>query len=847
MTEELRIIISAVTAPAQESIKKVNGELKKLEGQSKSTSSKAGGALKGMGKAFGVAAGVAVAAIAAIVAAVVALTSAITNLSKSTKEYRAEQAKLNTAFLSAGSTAEQAAETYNDLYRFLGDSGKATEAAGHLAKLTTEEKALAEWTTSLQGVYATFGDSLPIESLTEAANETARVGKVTGTMADALNWAGVNEDAFNARLAETNSLAEREALIRGTLNGLYSDAARIYEQNNQEILQQNEAQARLDATMGRLGKTATPLVTAFTNLSNAILTALGPAIEWLSRGLTVVINALTRAVQWVSAFIGVLGGDTSAKGLANTKQIASGIGSASTGAGKLANNLGTATKAAEKLRKTTAGFDELNVVSSPTANAGSAGGGAGAGGGGGAVGGGLPLGNFAIGDTLTSGLDGASGKLVAFGEKIKGVFNDLKTRVVEWATLFTPTFEAWKTAFAELGAPMTSAFESIKTSIGGLWTETLQPFSGYLLEEFLPNIVNSFSENFAPIFTDVMSFAVLQFAEDFQWACENINKIVEDIITPTMKLLETITTDTFDIIGDEWKESGADLLDGIKGFINSFKSIWDNLYNNILKPVWDVIVDAVKEMWEKHLKDLVAGVVSFAAKVGTAVMTIWNNFLSPIVNWIITVMAPIVVGAVKSIMDIVSTIVGIVSGVVKGVLKSLGGLMDFLTGVFSGNWKKAWQGLKDFFKGIWDSIWSICKGVVNLIIDGINGLWSGIYNTIRGLVNGVGSVAGAIGDILGKNWKFSMPSKPSRIPKLATGGIVRSATVAMIGEAGKEAVLPLENNTEWMDKLADKIANRQTGPSKIVLMLNERELGWANINSINSITKQTGALQLAFV
>jgi phage-related protein len=844
VNEELKIIISAVTAPAQENIKKVNGELKKLEGQSKSSSGKAGGALKGMGKAFGAAAIVATAAITAIIGAVVALTAALSNLSKSTKEYREEQAKLNTAFLSAGGTAEQAAETYNDLYRFLGDSSKATEAAGHLAKLTTEEQALAQWTTSLQGVYATFGDSLPIESLTEAANETARVGKVTGTMADALNWAGVNEDAFNAQLEKTNSLSEREALIRGTLNGLYSDAARIYEQNNQEIIQQNEAQARLDATMGRLGKVTTPLATAFTNLSNAIMVALGPAIEWLANGLTVVINALTRAVQWVSAFIGVLGGGESAKGIANTKQIASNISSTSAGADKLAGGLGAANKAAEKLKKTTAGFDELNVISSPTKSAGAAGGGAGAGG---AAGGGLPLGDFAIGDSLTSGLDNAGAKFSEFGEKVKGVFTDLKNRVVEWATLFTPTFEAWKTAFSGLIEPFTLSFESIKTSIGGLWSETLAPFSGYLLEEFIPTITNSFSENFAPIFTDVMSAAVTQFAADFEWGCQKINELVNDVVVPAMDLLKTITTDTFDIIGDEWEKSGDDLLKGVQGFVESIKGIWDNLYNNILKPAWDVIVGALREMWEKHLKDLVAEIVSFASKVGTAVTTIWNNFLAPIVNWIITVLAPVIVGAVESIMDVVDTIIGIVSGVVKGVLKALGGLMDFITGVFSGNWKLAWQGIKDFFKGIWDGIWSICKGIVNLIIDGINGLWTGIYNVIKGLVNGIGSIAGAIGSLFGQDWKFSMPSKPAKIPKLATGGIVRSATVAMVGEAGKEAVLPLENNTEWMDKLADKIAGRQTTPSKIVLMLNEKELGWANINSINSITRQTGELQLAFV
>jgi SLT domain-containing protein len=86
-----------------------------------------------------------------------------------------------------------------------------------------------------------------------------------------------------------------------------------------------------------------------------------------------------------------------------------------------------------------------------------------------------------------------------------------------------------------------------------------------------------------------------------------------------------------------------------------------------------------------------------------------------------------------------------------------------------------------------------------------------------------------------------------QIPKLAKGGIVDEATLAMIGERGKEAVIPLENNTAWMDILAEKLASRQKGPEKIVLMLDGRELGWANINSINSITRQTGSLQLQLV
>jgi hypothetical protein len=79
---------------------------------------------------------------------------------------------------------------------------------------------------------------------------------------------------------------------------------------------------------------------------------------------------------------------------------------------------------------------------------------------------------------------------------------------------------------------------------------------------------------------------------------------------------------------------------------------------------------------------------------------------------------------------------------------------------------------------------------------------------------------------------------------LAEGGIATASTLANIGENGREAVLPLDHNTEWMDALADKIASRSQGPTKLVLKVGEKELGWASIKGINQITRQTGELQL---
>lgn len=211
--------------------------------------------------------------------AVVGVATALTALGPATEEYRTEMAKLNTAFEASGASAELAKTTYDGLYRVLGDSGQATEAAGHLAQLTTEEKALSEWTTICQGVYATFGDSLPIEGLTEAANETAKVGQLTGSLADALNWAGVNEEEFQQKLDACNTEAEREALIRETLTGLYDEAATSYEKNAAGILAQNEASAKMTEAMAQLGEAVAPVMTMLAELGSEILADLAPHVE----------------------------------------------------------------------------------------------------------------------------------------------------------------------------------------------------------------------------------------------------------------------------------------------------------------------------------------------------------------------------------------------------------------------------------------------------------------------------------------------------------------------------------------------------------------------------------------
>ena len=272
MNEELKIIISAQVNNLKKNVKDAQNKVKDFSDQVKEAKKDVDETFKNAGTSIANGMKVGATAIAGMGAALLALGA-------STAEYRNEQAKLQTAFEAAGGSASQATTTYNDLYRVLGDSGQATEAAAHLAKLTTNQKDLGEWTTIATGIYATFGDSLPIESLTEAANETAKTGALTGGLADALNWAGVSEEAFQEKLDACNTEAEREQLIRSTLNGLYDDAAAKYEKNNADVLAQNEAQAKLDATMASLGETITPVITALTSLANDVLSALQPYLQ----------------------------------------------------------------------------------------------------------------------------------------------------------------------------------------------------------------------------------------------------------------------------------------------------------------------------------------------------------------------------------------------------------------------------------------------------------------------------------------------------------------------------------------------------------------------------------------
>ena len=190
-----------------------------------------------------------------ITTAATAAAGAFLSLESATAEYRAAQGKLLTAYETAGLSASDAQYAYSELYSVLGDTDRATEASQLLAQLATNGEDIAYWSHIAAGVMGTFGDSLPIEGLIEASNETAKVGQVTGVLADALNWVGISEDAFNEQLAACSDEAERGNLIMETLIDTYDAAADGFWENNAALVEARQNQALMDETLAKLGTT----------------------------------------------------------------------------------------------------------------------------------------------------------------------------------------------------------------------------------------------------------------------------------------------------------------------------------------------------------------------------------------------------------------------------------------------------------------------------------------------------------------------------------------------------------------------------------------------------------------
>ena len=673
--------------------------------------------------------------VTAVTGAFAAVGGALLYASESTEEYRTNMAKLETAFTEAGHTAETASQMYTSFFGFLGDEGQATEAAAHLAQLTDNQQALSEWTTIAAGVYATFGDSLPIENLTEAANETAKTGALTGGLADALNWAGVNEEQFQAKLDACSSSQEREALIRETLNGIYAESGEKYKENAADLIASNEAQARYTDAMAAFGEKAQPILSTVRDGFASLLEAAGSFLEDVDMDaitaaientfawfLDTAVPAIKDAIQWVIDHKDMILTMITAIGAGfvawNVVQIVSG-----------AIQAFTSFTSALKVAKTA--FSALDIAMK---------------------------GNV-IGIVITAVAALVSGFIYLWNnceefrefwinlwEQIKAVIQPVWDFIVSvfkvaWENIkvvwdvvvsyFSTIWENIKLIFAVVGDVLSGNFSDAWEKIKQIFANWGDFFQG--LWDGMTNIFANVGGWFAEKFTAAKN--------SIQNAWSSVTGFFSKIRTSISNVFSNIDTFMSDKFGSAWTA----VKNIYAPFVNFFKQKWETV-KGIFSAVKAVLSGDFKGAWDA-IKGIFSGWKSYFTGL-------WNN--------------------------------------VTSIFSAVGSW-------FGNMFRSAWQGITNafanvgtFFSGIWEKIKSIfsINSMLNIGKDLVRGLWNGINSMVDWVIDKIQS----FGDnVLGGIKRFFGIESPSTVMRDQVGAEISRGVGVGIEEHAKEATEPMDD------------------------------------------------------
>ena len=277
-------------------------------------------------------------------------------------------------------------------------------------------------------------------------------------------------------------------------------------------------------------------------------------------------------------------------------------------------------------------------------------------------------------------------------------------------------------SFGPIVESISTFVERIWSSLQSLWTEALQP------------LVGSIGDALAPIIT---TFTVL-------W--NTLSQIFQSIM---------------DLLGTLWEVVIAPIIAAISGALQALMNIIRQVWSQVIGPVINHILESLPELFDT-IKPIIENVGAILAGLIELVLSLWTNVLAPLISWIIEDFGPGIRNTVNNAWDVISTIAKSIAGVINGLLTILRGLIDFLVGVFTGDWSRAWQGIKEIFAGIWNSLSKIVETVLNAIISAVNGVISILWGTLQAFVNGildtVNNVAGLLGFDISLNWGSPPPA-----------------------------------------------------------------------------------------
>lgn len=638
-------------------------------------------------------------------------------LSEATEEYRVMQNKLAGSSDTFGYSVEFASDKYKEFYGYLADDQMSTNAITNLMGLGTTTESLSKLTEGAIAVWTAYGDSIPIEALTESINETAQVGKVTGSLADALNWAGISEDDFNAKLETMTTTQERADYIAQVLNDTYGESKKKYDELSEGIIEANKAELELKDTQAELGKTMEPVNTALTNLKAQALDAILPVVIAVSNAFLDLLGWLKEHPVVAQILTGVVIALATAFGILATALAIQGL-------------ITGVTKAIAFLNTTILANPIMLMVSAIA----------------GLVAGFLYLWNNceAFREFFINLWETIKNAVLVAVEAIVGFFTGL------WETISAGAIAFWD----GIVAVFSTVAEWFKTYV-------IDPVVGFFTGMW--DAISSGARALWDVIVSIFGPVVEWFTKLFTSIYNTLSDIVHNIIAIVRGLWEVIVA-IFSVVG-QW------------------------FYDNVIKPVadffielWDGISDGAKKLWEG-----IKGVFKSVAK--------WFSD---------TVIEP-----VKKVFT------GLWDGLKNGASKAWDGIKSVFSSVasfFKNIFTKAWTAVKNVFSvggrifdGIKDGIVTAFKTIVNAIIKGINKVVSVPFDGINWALNKIKNI-----NILGvEPFKWIKTINTPQIPLLYQGGILKRGQVGLLEGNGAEAVVPLEKETGWINRIAQKMNDYQ--------------------------------------
>ena len=453
------------------------------------------------------------------------------------------------------------------------------------------------------------------------------------------------------------------------------------------------------------------------------------------------------------------------------------LAQSSRAAAKGQQTLTKSTKAAAKaVARTVLGIDELNLVQQQAGS-----------------GGGSSSGS-STGGTAGEEVDEAQKKWI-------GLVNLLRPVLDEVNRLFAPSIAAWGKAFGQLARAAQSAWALIRDSALELWDTALRPLGEYLLGEFIPNIVNAFSETFAPIVGAVGELFLEQFARNFSLGCQLVGDAIQNYLMPLLGFLQQVVQDMLAAVSEAWAVYGQPILDRLAQGFEQLRNWVQTIYYELLCPVLDELMARLQELWEEHLAPLWENLTLLFGAVMELIAILWTDALLPLLQNITDTFAPLVAGAVQYVVDSFFNGLGTIAKVADGIAGVLRGLCEFVSGVFTGDWDRAWHGLSDIFESVWDTMVGVAKQGVNGIIDLVNAMLralTGGMNAVIDRLNGIGvEIPSWVPDYGGQRFGVNLPRVPEyQIPRLAKGAVLPANRpfLAVVGDQrrGTNVEAPLE-------------------------------------------------------